>query len=186
MAEIRPKRIEMNSGRIVTIRSAISLDAPSIIDFMKTVLIGADWSVTQSHEVDTRVEKEAEWIENHRSSPGKLILMAESDREMIAMLHFANGIRERNCHVGTLGMSVLKDWRRQGLGQALIHALLEWARENPLIEKVSLVVFSTNDPAIRLYRRMGFIEEGRQKMEYRLPENRYVDGILMYQFTGEK
>jgi RimJ/RimL family protein N-acetyltransferase len=184
LAEIRPKRMLMKSGRMVTIRSAIPLDAASLIDFIKDVLIGADWSATQSHEVDTSIEKEVGWIEDHGDSPGKLILVAQSDREIVGMLHFANGVRERNHHAGTLGMSVRNDWRRQGLGQALIQNLLEWARADPLIEKVSLVVFSTNEPAIRLYHRMGFIEEGRQKREYRLSNEMYVDGILMYQVTG--
>jgi RimJ/RimL family protein N-acetyltransferase len=52
-----------------------------------------------------------------------------------------------------------------------------------MIEKVSLEVFSINEPAKRLYHRMGFIEEGRKLREYRLSEDRYVDSILMYQFT---
>lgn len=186
MAEIRPKRIEINSGDTVTIRSAIPPDAPSIIGFMKTVLAGADWSVTQDHEVDGRIEKETEWIEDHRGSPGKLILIAESRGEIAGMIHLSNGARERNRHVGILGMSVRKEWRRRGIGQLLIQTLLEWARSNPLIEKVSLAVFSTNDPAIRLYHQMGFIEEGRQNREYKFSEDRYVDGILMYQFTGNK
>jgi len=183
LAEIRPKRIEIDSGDTVTIRSAIPPDARSIMDFMKTVLAASDWSATQSHEVDERIEKEAEWIEAHRDSPGKLILIAESRGEIIGMIHLSNGVRERNRHVGTLGMSVLKEWRRCGIGESLIQALLEWARSNPLIEKVSLAVFSTNDPAIRLYHRMGFIEEGRQTREYKISENKYVDCILMYQFT---
>jgi RimJ/RimL family protein N-acetyltransferase len=170
---------------MVAIRCAIPLDAGSIIEFVKTVLDNADWSATQAHEADEDIEKEAEWIEDHRDSPGKLILLAESGGKIVGMLHFANGARERNRHSGAFGMSVRSDWRRRGVGEALIQALLDWARANPLIEKVSLVVFSTNDPAIRLYHRMGFIEEGRQTGEYQLSDNRYVDGILMYQFTGE-
>jgi RimJ/RimL family protein N-acetyltransferase len=185
MAEIKQKTIKLSSGETVTIRSAVPLDAVSMIDFVKAVLTDADWSVTQPHEIDTRVEKEIEWIEDHTDSPGRLALIAESGDDIVGLLHFTNGARERNRHVGIFGMSVQEDWRRRGIGQALLQSLLEWAKANPLISKVCLTAFSTNEPAIRLYRRMGFIEEGRQHMEYRLSGDRYVDGILMYQFTGD-
>ncbi len=38
--------------------------------------------------------------------------------------------------------------------------LLAWATADPLIEKVCLEVFTTNIGAIRLYRKLGFVEEG--------------------------
>jgi RimJ/RimL family protein N-acetyltransferase len=45
------------------------------------------------------------------------------------------------------------------VGTALLQALLEWAESSPVIEKVCLDVFATNEPAIRLYKNLGFIEE---------------------------
>jgi ribosomal protein S18 acetylase RimI-like enzyme len=65
----------------------------------------------------------------------------------------------------------------------LLTALLEWAERNPLIEKVSLGVFSTNYRAISLYKSMGFIEEGRKIKEFKTSENEYIDDILMYKLV---
>jgi ribosomal protein S18 acetylase RimI-like enzyme len=53
-----------------------------------------------------------------------------------------------------------------------------------IIEKVCCEVFSTNAPAIGFYRSLGFAEEGRCPKAYRLSESKYVDGVLMYKFTG--
>ena len=65
-------------------------------------------------------------------------------------------------------MSISKNYRGIGIGKALLKALLDWAKENPLIEKVSLGVLSTNQRAISLYKQMGFLEEGRLIKEYKL------------------
>ncbi len=70
-----------------------------------------------------------------------------------------------------------------GIGKELIEALLDWAEANPLIEKVSLGVFSTNHRAISLYKRLGFIEEGRKIKEFKMSENEYVDDIIMYKLV---
>jgi ribosomal protein S18 acetylase RimI-like enzyme len=43
------------------------------------------------------------------------------------------------------------------VGTALLRTLLEWAEANPLIEKFGMEVVATNETAIRLYRKLGFV-----------------------------
>ncbi|MFI5356550.1 MAG: GNAT family N-acetyltransferase [Opitutales bacterium] len=73
-------------------------------------------------------------------------------------------------HVGRLGMGVLKEYRRQKIGQRLIEATIKRASEIGL-EKIELSVHASNEPAIALYRSIGFEEEGRKKRGW------FVDGI---------
>ena len=80
-------------------------------------------------------------------------------------------------------MSISENYRGMGIGKTLIKTLLDWAENHPLIEKVSLGVFSTNHRAISLYKSMGFIEEGRKVKEIKINENKYVDDIIMYKFV---
>jgi len=56
---------------------------------------------------------------------------------------------------------IKKKWRGYGIGKLLVQAMLDWAQENKLIRKISLFVFSTNKNAIRLYKKLGFRQEGR-------------------------
>ena len=65
----------------------------------------------------------------------------------------------------------------------MLEALLEWAEANPLIEKIGLSVFSSNADAFRLYRRLGFAEEGRRAKAIRLAPGEYVDEVLMAKFV---
>jgi L-phenylalanine/L-methionine N-acetyltransferase len=63
-------------------------------------------------------------------------------------------------HVASLGVAVASDWRRRGVGSALMGAAIEWAR-TVRVEKLSLSVYPDNEAALELYRRLGFAEEGR-------------------------
>ena len=62
-----------------------------------------------------------------------------------------------------------------GVGSALLQALLDWAEDNPHIEKVSLAVFSNNRLGSALYDKFGFLEEGRRVREIKLNDDQYVD-----------
>jgi RimJ/RimL family protein N-acetyltransferase len=63
-------------------------------------------------------------------------------------------------HVAALGMMVARDWRGRGVGSALLAEGFRWASWAG-VEKVTLTVYPDNEPAIRLYRKFGFVEEGR-------------------------
>ncbi len=80
-------------------------------------------------------------------------------------------------------MSVKNGFRGQGIGTALLAALLDWAKENPLIEKVCLEVVADNTNAIRLYQKFGFVEEGVKKKAAKIDDGTYWDLILMARFV---
>src|SRR4051794_17326622 len=68
--------------------------------------------------------------------------------------------------VGSLAMVVARDARRRGIGSALLRAAIDWARLQRL-HKLELDVFPHNEGAIELYRKFGFVEEGRRVQHYR-------------------
>ena len=121
--------------------------------------------------------------QKHIDGPGKLVLVAEIPDEVIGCLSFENGQRRRIAHRGSFGISVREKWRGQGIGTAMLQTLIDWAEANPLIEKVGLSVFANNVDAIRLYKRLGFVEEGRQPREMKLGPGEYTDNVLMYRFV---
>jgi diaminopimelate decarboxylase len=80
-------------------------------------------------------------------------------------------------HVATLGMFVTADHRDRGIGGALLDAAMRWARAFG-IERVELSVYPDNAPALALYRRFGFVEEGRLVRRSKKSYG-YEDEILM-------
>jgi ribosomal protein S18 acetylase RimI-like enzyme len=79
--------------------------------------------------------------------------------------------------VAEVGLMVAARQRRRGIGSALMEEAFKWARASG-ITKVELEVFPHNEPAIALYRKLGFEEEGRLRGRYRIGGN-LVDAVLM-------
>ena len=72
-------------------------------------------------------------------------------------------------------IAVAESCRRQGLGRAMLGALIDHCRESGA-SFLTLEVRQSNAPAIALYESMGFLPEGRRKNFYRQPTE---DAILM-------
>ena len=138
--------------------------------------------LTEHDEFTMTEAEERKWIQDHLDGPGNICLLAEAAGVIIASLGCENGQRRRAAHRGTFGMAVLAEWRRQGVGSAMLQCFLEWAESNPVIEKVGLGVFATNRAAIALYEKCDFVAEGRLPREVKLGAE-YVDVILMYRFV---
>jgi RimJ/RimL family protein N-acetyltransferase len=79
---------------------------------------------------------------------------------------------------GEVGMLVAVGWRGRGVGSELMPAAIEWARAQGL-HKLYLEVFPTNAPAIALYRKCGFVEEGRRVKQYRRASGELWDSLMM-------
>jgi RimJ/RimL family protein N-acetyltransferase len=85
-------------------------------------------------------------------------------------------------HRGSLGMGLHPEFRGRGLGKKLLAATLDKAKEFGL-EKVELHVYTTNLPAIALYKKLGFSEEGTIK-KYRKLDGVYFDCLSMGKFLA--
>ncbi|MEO6967418.1 MAG: GNAT family N-acetyltransferase [Rhodanobacteraceae bacterium] len=89
-------------------------------------------------------------------------------------------------HVRTLTLVVHPSHTGQGIGMALLNALLNWARAHPEVMRVELSVRATNAAAIHVYKQCGFAEESRFRQRVRLPDGTCIDDIGMTWFTPEQ
>jgi RimJ/RimL family protein N-acetyltransferase len=101
-------------------------------------------------------------------------VVADADGQIIGMVH----IEVSRHGFGELGMLVDRAWRGRGVGSALVAAAIGWAGSHGL-HRLSLEVFAHNTAAIALYRRCGFVEEGRRAQQYRRANGELWDSIVM-------
>lgn len=113
------------------------------------------------------------------------MLVTECDGKIVSFSNVHAGQRQRNQHIGQIGISILPEYRGIGLGTAVMATMIEWAASHPVIEKLTLGVWSKNEPAIRLYQKMGFIEEGRRIRGVKYADGSYDDCICMYRFVKQ-
>ena len=175
--------LRLSTGESIVVRAACLDDAATVLAHGRAVIEEDEFNVTSSEEYSFTEDQERDWVEQYASDPAKLFIIAESARQMIGMLFLETKSRKKISHVATLHMSVNKDWRDRGVGTALLQSAIEWAHSHPVIEKLGLAVFSSNTRAIGLYRKMGFVEEGRRLREVKFASGQYVDDILMHRFV---
>jgi ribosomal protein S18 acetylase RimI-like enzyme len=87
-------------------------------------------------------------------------------------------------HVVDLTIAVHEGYQRRGLGKKLLSHLIEWAKANPKIERMELRVRSSNSNAIALYKKLGFVEEGRMVKRLKIGPGRYLDDLVMGLWVG--
>lgn len=104
-------------------------------------------------------------------------LIAIDDSQIVGWCHIKSGRWEGFTHASWLGMGVLKEYRGQGIGSALLHRALAEAR-NRGIERVELEVYASNLAAIHLYEKFNFQTEG-QKRRARKLDGSYDDILMM-------
>ncbi|MCV2357606.1 GNAT family N-acetyltransferase [Paucibacter sp. TC2R-5] len=116
------------------------------------------------------------------ATPGKVdlslvALNAEGKLAASAGL-FAVGPALRRRHAMGLGISVAPWAQGQGVGKAMMTALLDYADNWGQVLRIELTVYADNHRAIKLYQSFGFEQEGRMKA-YALRAGAYVDTLAM-------
>lgn len=143
MREFAERTYRLKTGETVTVRSARPDDALAVLAHVQAVLEEDAFAVTTLEEFDFTEERERDWIRQQGDDPGKVLLVAETSRQIIGVLGIESAQRTRLAHCATLHMSVKLEWRNRGVGTALLESAIDWARSHPAVEKLSLAVFAT-------------------------------------------
>jgi [ribosomal protein S18]-alanine N-acetyltransferase len=149
------------------VRPASAGDARAMAEAFATVAQERDGIATEPPvDIDERAALFA------RTGAGSVVAVA-GDR-IIGMIH----VEASRYGFGEFGMFVDRGWRGRGVGSALVQAAIAWARGQGL-HKLCLEVFAHNTAAIALYRKCGFVEEGRRVRQYRRASGELWDSVMM-------
>lgn len=85
---------------------------------------------------------------------------------------------QRRRHAVNMGIAVLPQSQGQGVGSALMAAVLDYADNWAHILRVELNVFTDNAAAIALYKKFGFVHEGTSRA-FALRDGQYADVHFM-------
>lgn len=171
------KKIQVN-GKEVVIRRAVKSDAKGLLDYLDIIGVESDFLTFGAEGLGITLEEEEIFIENNRKQDNALFIVAEIDGQIVGNLNFVGGMKLRTRHVGEFGVSVLKAFWGQGIGKELMMYLIDWAEATGIVTKINLKVRPENIRGIKLYKSLGFIEEGLQTRDY-LIQGKYYDSIIM-------
>lgn len=168
-----------NGARIV-IRYPKMSDLKELWKYINKLSQEKTFVLYQGEKVSLKEEKD--WLEKSlaRMKKGQEVgLSIFVDNRITGMCGIRLGQKIKQ-HVGSLGLSIDKDYRGEGLGKLLLEETLKEATKKLTgLKIVTLEVFETNKIAHDLYLKLGFKEYGR------LPNGlthrgKPVDEIFMY------
>ena len=90
-----------------------------------------------------------------------LVFTRKENTEIVASLEFLRGVDDAEI----LNIETSPSHRRQGLAQGLLQEAFDWARQNQR-QAVWLEVRVSNDAAVNLYRKTGFVQVSTRKRYY--------------------
>jgi RimJ/RimL family protein N-acetyltransferase len=160
------------------VRKATSSDTEWYLELVRSLATESDSQIPLRPDELFRTPEQQSELFGQASARGDLFLVADMNGVRVGEVNLRRGSREAFKHSAVLGISIVRQWRNQGIGSMLMQHAIEWAKEQGDLRRIELYVFATNAPAIRLYERFGFMVEGRRTDAVRVGD-RFVDDLLM-------
>ena len=180
MAQYDPQTVHIaKSGLTVQIRHAKPADAKALTRYTADILAKSPYLISTPQDYHGNNDQTKRWIKRKRASENELVLLAEHDSTLIAVLDTATDPRKRLQHLTRFGLTVAPDWQGKGVGHALLTAFIDWAKTHPVLTRIRLHVHAKNVHARTLYHRAGFLVEGEFKDAILYEDGRYMDEIVM-------
>ena len=164
---------------MLTIRTAVKNDAAVLCDAEKLTAMTPGLLASRPGEIYIElIEEKIEAL----ATRGRYVV-AEIDGETVghALLEPLGSLAAIS-HVFVLTIIVHPGMLGQGIGSALLNDLLDWAQQDVRVTKVELRVRPTNTRALALYKKLGFVEEGRFRRRLRLDDGTFIDDLAMAWF----
>lgn len=144
-------------------------------------LIGSPKRISGREEVEAWFEAE---LDKTSSAEGRTYVIDDEEGTPVGTAWF--GSYEATDRQATVGLYLGEDTRRgQGLGSDAMRTLVDYLCDELGLHKLRLYVAVDNTPAHKLYRRLGFLEEGRLR-EHRFYGGKFHDFWTMGLLTGDR
>ena len=118
------------------------------------------------------LEESYDWFK--KTNPDFWIIL--NDNTHIGYFRLSNYSKEnKNIYIGA---DIAKEYTGQGFAKQSYNMFIPFLFEEYNLNKISLEVLSTNQRAINLYNKLGFVKEGVKREEI-LKNNKWVDSIIM-------
>lgn len=172
------KTCYLSNGQPYVVRKASKDDAEKMLNYLEKIAGESDNLTFGPGELDITLKKETEMLDLYSRSESHFFMVAEYDNCIIGNINFTTHNRKRLHHTGEFGVSIAKDYWRNGIGKVLIRELIQWAKDGGLVTKINLRVRDDNTAAIALYEKLGFIKEGHISREF-LIDGQYYSTYCM-------
>lgn len=178
MPKFQANHVQLKNGKSVLIRQAEISDAEQLLNCIKIYIPQSEYIPKLGQEITLSVEQERNWIQSFLTNSNSLLLVAEYENQIIGNIDLTGNQRIMMQHTAVIGMGMIEEWRNTGLGTALLSSIVDWAKENEQLELIWLQVYTANEAGLKLYKKLGFSENGIIKNFFKRGET-YFDNLTM-------
>ncbi len=170
------KEIRLKNGKTAILRSPVPEDAVELLEYMKQTAGETDFLLRTPEECTMTPEAEAVYLQKFNDSPTDLMIVCTVDGKIAGNCQVSRKNKRKNCHRGSIGIALLKEYWSLGIGSAMLAELIR-AAEGWGLMQLELEYIEGNDRAFGLYEKMGFRVVGAIPNAIRL-----ADGTLLKEF----
>ncbi len=177
---IEPLNGTARNGKPYTIRHAEPSDAAEVLQLIRKVWGETRYLLKEPEEAaDFTEEGEAAFLQTYLEDPRSLMLLAVMDGVPVGTCSFEPALRsKRTDHRSSRGIALCLAYTGLGLGEKLMRTAMGKAKECGF-ESIELDVVSTNEPAIRLYEKLGFEIYGKRPYSMKYKDGTYATDYQM-------
>ena len=171
--------VTLKDGRTALLRNGDAPDGAAVLDLFNRTHEETDYLLSYPDENSFDVEGESRFLAEHAQSENAIEIVALLDGKAVGSAGFAPvGSKYKVKHRAEFGISVLKDYWGLGLGRALAEACIACARQAGYTQ-LELDAVAENERALALYRRLGFVEYGRNPKGFNSRQSGYQELVYM-------
>lgn len=155
------KIILLRDNRECRLRNGIERDGPAVFENFRVTHSETDYLLSYPEENNFDALEESAFLKRKAESNHEAEIIAEVEGVIVGTAGIEGiGAKYKVRHRAEFGISVAKKFWGLGIGGALMRACIECAKKAGY-EQLELNVVAENTRAISLYKKVGFVEYGR-------------------------
>lgn len=171
--------ITLKNGKQCLLRHGTGEDGQAVLDNFNRTHGQTDYLLSYPDETGFDASEESRFLQGKAESSNEIEILAVVDGAVVATAGIsAIGRKEKVRHRAEFGVSVEKACWGLGIGQALMAACIECAKEAGYAQ-LELDVVAENKRAVAMYQKAGFVEYGRNPRGFLSRTSGYQELILM-------
>ena len=167
-------------GKEIIFRYPTKKDLRSVWEYINVLSKEQTFILFQEEKISLGEEKE--WLDGmlKKINQDKAVQLFVFVNEQLAGVSDIVMKDKAEKHVGIFGITIAKSFRNEGIGTLLMKRIIEEAKQHLKELKIlTLTCFADNKIAIKLYKKMGFVEYGKLPKGL-IRKGKFTDHIYMF------
>ena len=169
----------LKNGKVTLLRNGDKNDGETVYHLFNKTHGESDYLLSYPEENSFTTEQEAIFLERKTNSLNEIEIVAIVDDRIVGTAGLdAVGSKYKVKHRAEFGICILKEYWGLGIGEALSKACIECAKEAGYTQ-LELNAVADNVAAISLYKKLGFVEFGRNPKGFNSKISGYQELVYM-------